>query len=127
MAPSSSAAAPAPSGSKATGSGKQPSRSQAHVDPILRNTLRYTVSAKDYALLHKYLISKSPTVVRKAPTVERYEEIVKPRTSHDGTPGDDYNAAAVRVALRAFLASQVGLKAWDVIKTKILNRGKNVV
>ncbi|KAK0744330.1 hypothetical protein B0T21DRAFT_280761 [Apiosordaria backusii] len=40
-------------------------------DPILRNALRYTISAREYALLHKYVISKSRALKRRAPTVEK--------------------------------------------------------
>ncbi|KAI9715158.1 MAG: hypothetical protein M1812_006137 [Candelaria pacifica] len=89
----------------------------AKVDPILRNALRFTVSAKEYKLLHQYLINRSPPAVQKrAPQPRRYESIVHSK--------NDYNAAAVRASLRVFLATQTGLKLWDVISTKLLSKGK---
>ncbi|KAI9820213.1 MAG: hypothetical protein M1827_005835 [Pycnora praestabilis] len=82
------------------------------MDPIMRNALRYTVSAKEYKLLHQYLISRSPpAILRRAPQPPRYEAIVKSK--------DDYNAAAVRASLRVFLATQTGLKLWELVLTKV--------
>ncbi|KAI9700855.1 MAG: hypothetical protein M1836_002225 [Candelina mexicana] len=88
------------------------------VDPILRNALRFTVSAKEYKLLHHYLINRSPPAVQKrAPQPRRYESIVLSK--------NDYNAAAVRASLRVFLATQTGLKLWDVISGKLFSRGQS--
>jgi len=42
------------------------------------------------------------------------------------TGPDDYNAAAIRASLRVFLASFIGLKAWDLFRDKVLTRGKAV-
>lgn len=87
------------------------------VDPILRNALRFTVSAKEYQKLHQYLINKSPPAIRKrAPQPPRYESIVHSK--------NDYNAATIRASLRVFLATQTGLKLWDVVSTKIISRSK---
>ncbi|KAI9833174.1 MAG: hypothetical protein M1819_003797 [Sarea resinae] len=95
----------------------KPSSDPAKCDPILRNALRYTVSAKEYKLLHEYLISRAPPAVKqRSPPPARYEAIVRSK--------DDYNAAAVRAAGRVFLASQTGLKIWEMIANKIINRGK---
>jgi hypothetical protein len=84
------------------------------MDPIVRNAMRFTVSPREYKLLHKYLISRSPALKRKAPGVGRYESTV--------SDADDYNPAAFRAASRVFLASQAGLKLWDVIVDKVLRR-----
>ena len=93
------------------------SPNSAKIDPVLRNTLRYTLSAKEYETLHAYLISRSPKVVRrKAPQPPRYNAIVRSR--------DDFNAAAIRASLRVFLATQTGLKMWELITTAFLARGK---
>jgi hypothetical protein len=90
-----------------------------NMDPILRNAMRYTVSPREYKLLHKYLLARTPAVVKRSvPSSGRYEASV------DGS--DDYNASAFRVASRVFLASQAGLKIWDVIVEKVLSRGKVV-
>jgi hypothetical protein len=90
------------------------SGSPKKMDPIVRNAMRYTVSPREYKLLHKYLISKSPALKRSVPGVGKYEAVVEAT--------DDYNAAAFRAASRVFLASQAGLKLWDVIVEKILRK-----
>ena len=83
-------------------------------DPILRNALRYTISAKEYETLHKYIISRSKVLKRNAPSIAKVEKMVE-------RPGrDDYNASAVRDSVRLFLATGAGLKAWSVIKERML-------
>ncbi|KAM3086814.1 hypothetical protein ACMFMG_000936 [Clarireedia jacksonii] len=87
-------------------------------DPILRNALRYTISAKEYETLHKYIISRSKVLKRNAPTVTKVERLVE-------KPGrDDYNAAAVRGSLRLFLATSAGLKLWGLINEGLLGKEK---
>ena len=89
----------------------------AKMDPVLRNAIRYTISAKEYRTLHDYLVKQSPTIVRnRAPLPSRYDAAIKNK--------DDYNAAAIRASLRVFLAAQSGLKLWDIITEQILRRGK---
>ncbi|KAM7221786.1 hypothetical protein V8F06_002779 [Rhypophila decipiens] len=54
-----------------SGSGAVSARSASPAtDPIVRNALRYTISAREYALLHKYVISKSRALKKRAPTVD---------------------------------------------------------
>ncbi|RDW71808.1 hypothetical protein BP5796_07842 [Coleophoma crateriformis] len=94
-------------------------------DPvILRNTLRYTISAKEYQTLHKYIISRSRVLRRNAPTVPQVEKLVA------RPAGEDYNAAAVRASLRLFFASSAALKAYTVISERFLGkenlRGKKI-
>jgi len=92
-----------------------PPAAPAKVDPVLRNALRYTISAKEYETLHQYLIKRSPPAVRRrAPQPPRYEAIVRST--------NDYNAAAVRASLRVFLGTQTTLKLWDLVNTYILAR-----
>ncbi|TGO45833.1 hypothetical protein BOTNAR_0635g00010 [Botryotinia narcissicola] len=87
-------------------------------DPILRNAIRYTISAKEYETLHKYIISRSKVLKRNAPTVTKVEKLVE-------RPGrDDYNAAAVRGSLRLFLATNAGLKIYSLITEKFMGAGK---
>ena len=87
------------------------------LDPVLQNTLRYTISAKEYKTLHEYLITRSPCAIRRrAPPPPKYAALFKDK--------DESNAATVRASLRIFLATQVGLKIWDLITTYILQRGK---
>jgi hypothetical protein len=92
-------------------------------DPILRNTLRYTISAKEYETLHKYIISRSKVLKRNAPTISKVEKLVE-------RPGrDDYNASAVRASLRVFLATGAALKAWGAVSERLLgkDRGRCVI
>lgn len=91
-------------------------RSKAAIDVTLRNTLRYTISAKEYESLHRYIISRSKILKKNAPTVPQVEKLVE-------RPGrDDFNAAAVRASLRVFIATAAGLKVWAAITEKILKR-----
>ena len=85
-------------------------------DPILRNTLRYTISAKEYETLHKYIISRSKVLKRNAPSASKVEKLVV----REGR--DDYNAAAVRASLRVFLATGAALKIWGLVKERVLGR-----
>src|SRR6516164_4994586 len=83
-------------------------------DPILRNALRYTISAKEYQTLHKYIISRSKVLRRNTPTVSQVEKYVE-------RPGqDDHNAAAVRASVRLFIATAAALKAWAIFKERFL-------
>ncbi|KAI4110567.1 MAG: hypothetical protein LQ345_006961 [Seirophora villosa] len=88
------------------------------VDPVLRNALRYTISAKEYQTLHEYLINRSPAALRKrAPSPEKVSAISR--------ASNDHNAAAIRASLRVFIASQTGLQVWDLITTRLLSRGSS--
>lgn len=87
----------------------------APVDAVLRNTLRYTISAREYATLHKYIISRSRTLRRAAPTPASVDKALQPQRKG----GDDYNAAAVRHALRVFVATMVGMKGWEAISRRM--------
>lgn len=88
---------------------------KATTDPVLRNALRYTISAKEYQVLHKYIISRSKVLKRNTPTVSQVEKLV------DRQGRDDHNAAAVRASFRVFLATAASLKAWAVIKQSLFN------
>jgi hypothetical protein len=98
-----SASQPSPSGKATT------------IDPVLRNALRYTISAKEYELLHQYLLSRAPAVKKRTPNPEQFEAVAK--------GSDDYNVAAVRASLRLGIVTFSGLKAWELITTKLLARG----
>lgn len=104
-----SQAAP-PSESSSSGSSSS-SHSKRPTDPILRNALRYTVSAKEYKLLHEYLISRAPAVEKRTPQPRRFEKIVQSK--------NDYNVAAVRASLRVFVLAYGGLKGWELILRKL--------
>lgn len=94
-----------------------PSPAQIKADPILRNALRYTLSAEEYKTFHQYLISRSPTAVRtRALAPPKYTALVQTK--------DDYNGAAIRASLRVFVVTQTSLKLWELIKGSLVDRGK---
>lgn len=100
--------------SSAGASQSPPSGQPQPIDPILRNALRYTISAKEYQLLHQYLLSRAPVVKKRTINPKTYEAIAK--------GPDDYNVAAIRASLRLGIATFSGLKAWELITTKVLAR-----
>ena len=105
-------------GEKAAASSPTPP-APAPIDPVLRNTLRYTVSAREYAALHKYIISRSRTLRRTAPSPASVDKALQPKKQS----GDDYNAKAVRHALRVFAAALVGMKGWEAISRRMSGKG----
>ncbi|KKA28961.1 hypothetical protein TD95_000913 [Thielaviopsis punctulata] len=106
-------------------------------DPILRNALRYTISAREYSALHRYLLSRSSMLARTAPTPARVEQIVgtdsparqrdcmagkglvDARDEEDQREENDYNARAVRHSMRVFILTGVAMKLWDMVLRKI--------
>ncbi|KAM0212724.1 hypothetical protein ACHAPQ_002545 [Fusarium lateritium] len=104
-----------PSISSSDASSSRSSRSSAATtDPVLRNTLRYTISAHEYAALHKYILSRSRVLRRSTPTPNRVEKALQPPKG-----GDDYNARTVRHALRVFVMTFLGMKGWDVVAKRM--------
>ncbi|KAL5942515.1 hypothetical protein ACKVV1_007218 [Pyricularia oryzae] len=126
-----------------------PSNRAGAVDPILRNTLRYTVSAREYATLHKYIISRSRVLRRNAPAVETVARMVNGPASGKTTarveggsrkgevrgadknkpekgavdplaPVNDYNVRAVRHSIRVFVATSIAMKAWGMIAKRLM-------
>ncbi|KAH8170357.1 hypothetical protein LIA77_09138 [Sarocladium implicatum] len=102
------------------------SNSRALNDPILRNTLRYTVSAREYAALHKYVLSRSRALRKAAPTPAAVDKALRPppveSSGSDAKPprrGDDFNARTVRHALRVFAATWVGMKGWEAVTKRM--------
>ncbi|KAH7157398.1 hypothetical protein B0J13DRAFT_671221 [Dactylonectria estremocensis] len=90
------------------------SSSTAASDPVMRNALRYTISAREYAALHKYILSRSRVLRRATPTPARVEKALQPPKG-----GDDYNARTIRHALRVFVGTFLGMKGLDVIQKRI--------
>jgi hypothetical protein len=110
-----SVACTSPIMSSSTGSPAPPSGKSGSIDPVLRNALRYTISPREYQLLHQYLLSRAPAIRKRTLPPKKYDVIAK--------GSDDYNAAAIRASLRLAVVTFSGLKAWDVISTRFLNRG----
>lgn len=111
---------------RSSGSGNSSSSnlSKRPIDPITRTALRYTLSPKEYELLHNYLISRAPKRVQKqTPSPPRYEKITK-----SSTESGDYNVAAVRAALRVYLSLFTGLEGFEfVMEALAKRRGGEVV
>lgn len=120
---------------------------RATSDPVLRNTLRYTISAREYALLHRYILSRSRQVKKRVPSVETVNRIMNgdPNVTNPnarrrrrggvdvgstsaGTGAgagamvgaDDYNARAVRHSLRVFGVTASALKLYGLISERFL-------
>lgn len=88
------------------------------LDPITRNALRYTISPKEYAALHHYLVSRAPERVQKnAPSPQRFDKLTRPRTETS-----EYNISSFRVALRVFAAAYIGLKAYENLTLRLARR-----
>ena len=86
----------------------------------MRNALRYTVSPREYAALHKYIIARSKTLRRNAPTPAAVEKALAPTPA---SAASDYNAKAVRHALRVFVTSWVGMKGYEFVSKKLSKDG----
>ena len=80
------------------------------VDPILRNALRYTISAREYSLLHKYVISRSRALKKRAPTVDSAstgsQKLCAPLVSASSSPRT--NTVTWRSRIDALLADATG-------------------
>lgn len=108
----------APDSDDGRSSSASSSFSKRPIDPITRTALRYTISPREYELLHQYLISRAPERVQaKTPRPQRYAKITK-GTSETG----DYNVASLRAALRVFVAAYTGLKGWNVVSKQLASR-----
>ncbi|KAH6842639.1 hypothetical protein B0I37DRAFT_448083 [Chaetomium sp. MPI-CAGE-AT-0009] len=127
-------------------SGPSSVTARSTTDPILRNALRYTISAREYATLHKYVISRSRALKKHAPTVGTVQRIIgdphgrahpaskggkgkgKERGGEDerARGADEYNARAVRHSIRVFVATGALMKLWEVVSARVLGSKKDV-
>ncbi|KAK3682271.1 hypothetical protein B0T22DRAFT_432768 [Podospora appendiculata] len=113
--PSSAKSPAAVSSPSLSSSSSAPARSAA-TDPVLRNALRYTISAREYGLLHKYVISRSRMLKKRAPTVDTVQKIM------DG--GSDSAAGRSRAQS---LSSSSSSSAADKVKGKRKESDGNAV
>ncbi|KAI1798917.1 hypothetical protein F4811DRAFT_546729 [Daldinia bambusicola] len=114
------------------------SKSRSAVDPVLRNALRYTISAREYETLHKYVLSRSRLLRKRVPSVNAVEKYmdggrrgsVSDRNGGGGKGkekatkgsiggGDTYNTRTIRDALRVFIVTGLGVRAYEVIIGKL--------
>ena len=100
--------------SGSTGGASSSGRSIADADPVTRNALRYTISAREYQLLHQYLLSRTPVLRKRTLPPKNYEAVV--------IKDDDYNAATIRATARMFVALYSGLSLWDVVTERFMGR-----
>jgi len=101
--------------SSASSSSNSSARSIANLDPITRNALRYTVSAREYELLHQYLLSRTPALKKRVPRpTAKVDDVAKKE--------EDYNAATIRVSVRLFLATYSSLKLWEAVTERFWRR-----
>lgn len=98
----------------ASSSRPRPTSAKAATDPVLKNALRYTISAREYAALHKYVLSRSRVLRRATPSPGTVEKAIQPEKGRD-----DYNARAVRHALRVFVTTWLGMKGWDAVAKRM--------
>jgi len=158
--PSSTARAPAPSITTPlpvpSTRSPAPMSAKSTSDPILRNALRYTISAREYGLLHKYVISRSRVLKKRAPTVDSVQKMMEGEPGKGGGQGaakggkgkgkgkdkdtgkgkdvgrgmvvvDDYNARAVRHSLRVFVATGALMKLWEAVSARLAARKNEYV
>src|ERR1700761_3298954 len=88
------------------------------MDPVLRNAMRYSLSPREYQLLHKYLLARAPVVRGSAPRPASYKKAIE--------ESDDYNASTVRLTLRLFGTTYAALKLWETLAPRIFARGKPI-
>jgi hypothetical protein len=81
---SSKTSAPGGGGTSSSATGAGHGTGSAVRDPVLRNALRYTISAREYALLHKYVISRSRLLKRRAPSVDAVQKMMDGDTGRSG-------------------------------------------
>lgn len=144
-------------GSRSSGSSGHSSAVTARstTDPILRNALRYTISTREYATLHKYVISRSRALKKHAPAVGTVQRIIdgpsprggrtQPAPANKGGQGTggkegdreeeraaavrvakEYNARAVRHSIRVFVATGALMKLWEVVSARVLGKKEYV-
>jgi hypothetical protein len=139
------------SGSRSTGPAPTLS-AKTTADPILRNALRYTISAREYALLHRYVLSRSRLLKRRVPTVEAVQRVIDGRPYNPGRVdpsagetdkrkpnddtaekrasrgasaaprGDEYNARAIRHSIRVFVATGAAMKLWSLVSSRLMSK-----
>ncbi|KAF2487530.1 hypothetical protein BDY17DRAFT_289152 [Neohortaea acidophila] len=124
-----------PSSSTSGGSGRRNRSPPRPLDPISRTALRYTLSPREYELLHQYLISRAPAGIQKhTPSPRRFEKITGQRdqrassTRRGSEPINseevrlDDNVQALRAALRVFVGVYLGFKGYGVLMRKLAER-----
>ncbi|OTA99754.1 hypothetical protein M426DRAFT_16151 [Hypoxylon sp. CI-4A] len=117
------------------------SKPRSAADPILRNALRYTISAREYETLHRYILSRSRLLKKRAPSVNSVERYMDGGNSNTrrglvadkdaggnrkenavnggASRGDTYNARAIRDSLRVFIATGLGMRTYETVLARL--------
>lgn len=95
------------------------------------------MSPREYAALHKYVLSRSKVLRKRAPSVAVVQKGAQGHAESGGKAsggrrdpgllGTNFNARAVRHALRVFVVGVLGMKAWEVVSRKLLRRESEYV
>lgn len=87
-------------------------------DSHFPRALRYAFNPREYELIQQYLIRR----VRRdsGRSNSKANTRLKSAIFHD-----DYHAATIRASLRVFVGSVASLKAWELISTLLLARGRS--
>jgi hypothetical protein len=87
----------------------------ASESPVPSPALRYALNVHEQELLHRYLVRRlHRDSARHSPKAEA-------RLGR-APVHDDYHAATVRSALRVFLGTAAGLKAWELVAAAFQDR-----
>lgn len=89
----------------------------------LIRALRYVISAPEYAVLRRRVLSRSPAVARRVPTVSEFANVASERHPDEDVKRDvDFTPAASRAALRLLVVSYVAQKGWDALMRVLARR-----
>lgn len=125
-----SPAVPVPDAAASPTPGPRPeSRAARLAEPVARNALRYSMSYREYATLHKYILSRSKLLKRTAPAPGTVERLIDGERAHAARKesregrvvgaGDEYNTRAIRHAIRVFIATGSFMKLYNVVLRKL--------
>ena len=87
------------------------------INSIMRNSIRYTLSEREYKALHRRVLRRLPSSLKKSlPQPSAYASPLK--------DNDDFNAATVRASARLFVAVQAALKLYSFVLDRISRRAQ---
>jgi len=87
----------------------------SNANPVLRNALRFSISAREEELLAKYLKSRKAhhAATPSSPPAEKAE---------GGNAEENYSIATTRVTGRLFISSYAVLKVWELLMDRFKRR-----
>jgi hypothetical protein len=85
------------------------------VDPVLRQSIQYILSPKEYTFLYQRALKKLPKGAwSKLPLPSAYANAINAK--------HDFNTATIRKSIRVFVVLQSGLKLYQAVVSKWLTR-----